>query len=98
MNTNGSATWLIIFLCAILMFFGWLAINGQHLKQINNLNNQINELTTKKEEIEKLKNEEIDKLKQAADQQSTALAESKDNSTNSANLKSKTATPSGEKE
>lgn len=66
MNNKGSTTWLIISLCAIIFGLGLLMVKNQHSKEVDLLNEEIKKLNQKIENIKKLKDEEIEKLKESS--------------------------------
>ena len=90
---KASPIWLIIFLCAVIVGLVWLVSSSKRLGETNLLNEEIQRLNQELENQEKLRNEEIEKLRESFSLPSATPSAS----TPSAELKSKTATSSGEK-
>jgi uncharacterized membrane-anchored protein YhcB (DUF1043 family) len=88
---RGSATWLIIFLCAIVFVLGWVILNAQHQQAVNSLNLEIKDL---RQQLEQTKTTISSPFPIPS---ATISAEPKNSASPSANVKAQTATKSGEK-
>lgn len=88
---RGSATWLIIFLCAIILVLGWLAINAQHQQTVNSLNLEIKDLRQQLEQTKTISSSSI------PTPSASISAQPKPSGVATSSAKPKVATQSGEK-
>jgi predicted PurR-regulated permease PerM len=63
MFKEGSATWLIIFLCAVILLLGWVVFNNQTVQKTASLSEELKKIQQQSESALKNKDIEISRLK-----------------------------------